>query len=187
MRKSALTDYISNHYPNAYCLYTDGSKIGNKVGSAVYDPYRNRFMTTKLCEEASIYTAELVAILMSLKYMGSLSEKKFLILSDSLSALHRLTNSHGLCKMNHIIAEIVERIALLKEESVYVHFLWVRGHSGVKGNEVVDTLAKDATENGGFEDYKVPMSDLRGRITKTALQMWQTTLIVRRVNFTSVW
>ncbi|XP_073974024.1 uncharacterized protein [Rhodnius prolixus] len=76
--------------------------------------------------------------------------------------------------MNHIIAEIVETIAIFKEKGVCINFLWVRGHCGIKENEIVDTLAKEATNSGEMANYKLPHTDIKGIIAKAALQKWQT-------------
>ncbi|KAK9501065.1 hypothetical protein O3M35_002179 [Rhynocoris fuscipes] len=55
--------------------------------------------------------------------------------------------------IDKIVAEILGILGLLSEKAIQVNFVWVRGHCGIKGNELVDGLAKEAALEGkGFLD-----------------------------------
>ena len=69
-------------------IYTDGSKVDEKVAAAAVSSVApNSPFSCRLRDHCSIYTAELQAILFALKQVYQSKEKKFIILSDLLSAL----------------------------------------------------------------------------------------------------
>ena len=74
-------------------IYTDGSKVDEKVAAAaVLSVAPNGPFSCRLKDHCSIYTAELQAIQFALKQVYQSKEKKFMIFSDSLSALQALKN-----------------------------------------------------------------------------------------------
>ena len=75
-------------YPSYQKVFTDGSKTDDGVAAMAVSS-RNIKMpfACRLPGDSSIYTAELRAILLALKYVYHSKQKSFLILSDSLSAL----------------------------------------------------------------------------------------------------
>lgn len=54
--------FIIWNWPNAHCIYTDGAKLGHKVGCAAFEPTTNTIKYSKLLEITSIFTAELIDI-----------------------------------------------------------------------------------------------------------------------------
>ena len=74
-------------------IYTDDSKVDEKVAAAAMSSVApNNPFSCRLTDHCSIYTAELQAILFALKQVYQSKEKKFMIFSDSLSALQALKN-----------------------------------------------------------------------------------------------
>ena len=72
-------------------IFTDGSKVDAKVADAAVSPVApNSPLLCRLRDHCSIYTAELQAILFALKHAHQSQESKFLIFSESLSALQAL-------------------------------------------------------------------------------------------------
>ena len=71
--------------------FTDRSKTDDGVAAAAVSS-RNykKLYACRLPGNSSMYTAELHAILLALKHVYHSKQKSFLILSDSLSALHAL-------------------------------------------------------------------------------------------------
>lgn len=63
-------------------IYTDASKTITGAGSVVVGP--NDILKFKLPKLASIFTAELYAILQALNYSNTLNANKILIVTDSL-------------------------------------------------------------------------------------------------------
>ncbi|CAK1604463.1 unnamed protein product [Parnassius mnemosyne] len=124
-------------------LYTDGSKLEDKVGGAVSvwregkEILKSTFRLESYC---SVYQAELTAILKALDMMCKISKlKKAIILSDSRSALECLTDSSSL---QPLAVEIGERLRELKNKDGDVEFYWVKSHIGIPGKERADELAK---------------------------------------------
>ncbi len=71
-------------------LFTDGSKDGNQVASAAC--CRGYTQSESLPGPASVYTAEINALLIGLEMMENSNKKRFLVFSDSLSCMHALSN-----------------------------------------------------------------------------------------------
>ena len=83
---------LVSEYPLSDFFSTDGSKIEDGVAAAAVSTKRiNKPFTCRLPDDSSVYTAELRAILLSLKHVYYSKGKSFLILSDSLSSLQSIT------------------------------------------------------------------------------------------------
>jgi len=55
-----------------------------------------------------------------------------------------------------------------------VHFGWVKGHAGLEGNELVDSLAKEAAVEEGPVVYdKMPREVIVTREKDNGLHMWE--------------
>ncbi|CAK1581407.1 unnamed protein product [Parnassius mnemosyne] len=157
-------------------IYTDGSKLEDKVGGAVSvwregkEILKSTFRLESYC---SVYQAELTAILKALDMMCKISKlKKAIILSDSRSALECLTDSTSL---QPLAVEIRERLRELKNKDGDVEFYWVKAHIGIPGNERADELAKKAAlSNKQAAVYdKCPLSFAK-RLTRDSTCMgWQ--------------
>ena len=93
---------ITSRHPNYVQIFTDGSKVDEKVAAAAVSSVApNSPFSCRLRDHCSIYTAELQAILFALKQAYQSQEKKFMIFSDSLSALQalgKLKTDHPLLK-----------------------------------------------------------------------------------------
>ena len=96
------------------------------------------------------------------------SKKSFLILSDFLSPLQAI---HSM-KYDHPILTKVHEVHsdLLHDEEIV--FDWVPGHVGIRGNSAADTAADDALD-GDISDELIPFSDLKPRMSKYIMQLWQ--------------
>ena len=150
-------------------IYTDGSKQGEKVGSAALFP-NGAQKSIRLPDKSSIYTAELRALLLALELIEGSFNKQFIIFSDSLSAMQALRNPH----LDHpLVGEILSwltNITVHLELSIF--FCWVPGHIGIPGNEQVDELAKLAVN---LDTSKEPVffKDLKPSINKHLINLWQ--------------
>ena len=88
--KQALLEITSRH-PNYVQIFTDGSKVDEKVAAAaVSSVAQNSPFSCRLRDHCSIYTVELQSTLFALKQAYQSQERKFIIFSDSLSALQAL-------------------------------------------------------------------------------------------------
>jgi ribonuclease HI len=113
--------------------------MNNKVGFGIYIPKYNYEFKSRISDFLSIYTAELTAIKFSLIWLLENNiQENTTIYSDSLSALQSIQNKKSKTRPNTII-EILELNQKLRQS---VTIAWIPSHSGIRGNEVADLLAK---------------------------------------------
>ena len=140
------------------------------VASAAYlhtEP--STFLTHRLPDAGSIYTAELQALLLSLKLMYQSHFKKFLVFSDSLSALQAISHRN----LNHpMLLDFFKLHSMLCSDDYDITFVWIPSHVGIRGNEIVDSLARQAVVEER-SDSSVPFSDLKPLVTNYIKKEWQ--------------
>ena len=64
----------------------------------------------------------------------------------------------------------------LTKQNWSVHFGWVKAYTGIEGNEVVDTLAKEAAqdkEDRNFVYDRIPISTIASSVKEQGLKKWQ--------------
>ena len=115
------------------------------------------FPAIKGMDHCSIYTVELQAILFALKQADQSQEKKFMIFSDSLSALQAL----GKLKTDQpLLIQIQELLHKINADQKEIVFMWVPGHVSIQGIEAADRAAKEALDKKWTADL-MPFSDLK--------------------------
>lgn len=156
-------------------IFTDGSLIDKKSGCAFYHKNKNIWKQFRLPNEASIYTAELWAILEALKFCLDFEQNnRFVIFSDSKSALEGIKNSVNIALNNHIILEILKLCHNLKTKNIHISLVWIKAHAGITGNEIVDKLAKEATKIVNINcNLKIPFTDLVRKAKEKMFYDWQ--------------
>lgn len=121
----------------------------------------------KIC---SIFTAEAFAIKTSLELMIKEAEKRprdIIILSDSRASLQAVQNNQLNVYQNKYITEIREKIIILEETfKKRIFLVWIPAHKGIKGNEMADQLAKEATEEEADQNIQIPLGDLKKEYKK---------------------
>ncbi|GBM49872.1 hypothetical protein AVEN_92140-1 [Araneus ventricosus] len=58
-------------------------------------------------------------------------------------------------------------------ENARIRLGWVKAHIGIKGNEIADTLAKEATTDGIPASLPFPKSFLKKQLLQLSLSRWQ--------------
>ena len=149
-------------------IFTDGSKSNAGVGFGAVSKDFNRYGALPKC--ASIFTAELHAILIALKQIVSLSERRFVIFSDSRSALQALEMYNSL---HPLIMEILEWMILARRKGKEITFCWIPAHVGIVGNEKADELAKFAALKLAPKDIALPSGDYFPVIRAAVQSSWQ--------------
>ena len=167
--KQAFLEITSRH-PKYMQIFTDGSKIDEKVAAAAVSSVApNSPFSCRLRDHCSIYTAELQAILFALKQVYQSKEKKFMIFWDSLSALQVLKDF----KMDHpLLIQIQEPLHKINADKKETIFMWVPGHIGIWENEAADRAAKEALNTEPTAGL-IPISDLKPLPSKYVCEVWQ--------------
>ena len=144
-------DYIPSHHKQYtlehickkgphHAIYTDGSKSLSGVGCAAV--YSNQVSKYSLPAEASVFSAELTAILMAIDIIKTIPDKqsmKIIIYSDSRSAIASL---RSFVNKNPLVLNIKYHINRLYKLGVNLEICWVPAHVGLAGNEKQVSLQK---------------------------------------------
>lgn len=143
-----IADYQELH--NCTLIFTDGSKSAEGSTGSGWAIFHCQNPGEPICEKvrisdhASVFQAEIFAIFSASSSLLASSEpinKVTHFFSDSKSALHALCNHHP---SSILVINTIKSLNSLGSSS-HVTLHWVRGHTGVAGNELADTLAKEAT------------------------------------------
>ena len=162
-KNKVLDSYIREK--KALGIFTDGSKMLNapSTGAACICPDLNIQIQKSISTKASVYTAECIALECALEIALENSEYDFLIFSDSLSVLQSIqTPSSGNILINKYIHSIKKKYNNFKEahKDKYIKFHWVPSHEGIRGNEEVDSLAKEASLRMNVDISTCPFTDI---------------------------
>jgi len=80
-------------------------------------------------------------------------------------------------KTNHtfLIEEIRKKLAEMRTTNWTIEFCWVKAHVGNQGNELADTLAKEAATNADLIDSykKVTKSVEMSELSEISVETWQ--------------
>ncbi|KAK7867868.1 hypothetical protein R5R35_008617 [Gryllus longicercus] len=164
--QSVLEEYMANHI----IIYTDGSKTRHQVGSAFVTENLSRAWA--LPPEASVYTAELYAVLQSLRHCETLDSGRFVICTDSLSLLTAIDRRQT---VDPLLQMILIACHKLEQRGASVTFIWCPGHVGILGNEEADSAARNAGNIQSEMDIEIRPQDARNAVSKYILTEWQTT------------
>ena len=153
-------------------VFTDGSKMGDKVGAGVViiGGGLDSEFGERLGDQASVFTAELVAIRVALTKLRSKRNLQISFYSDSRSALQALMAYNS---DNVLVQDIQELVNELLKNSVHVTFCWVPSHVGIMGNEEADRMAKMALGKIRHGQETVFYSDLRSHIRERVYHNWR--------------
>jgi len=101
------------------------------------------------------------------------SNKDIVILTDSKSAIQEIGNNVINVYKNMYICDIRRYIELLSRyRNVNTVIAWIPAHVGIRGNEIADKLAKEATEEPACDEIVVPIGDFRKGFRK---ETWKET------------
>ncbi|XP_055524853.1 uncharacterized protein LOC129718269 [Wyeomyia smithii] len=123
-------------------MFTDGSKCNAITYYAVFDESNNKILKSRLPNNSSVYNAELTAILKATKHIFNSNFNKYIIITDSLSALSALSDYSS----NHpMIQSIFDNIFSCQQKSKTIKLYFVPSHMGIHGNEIADKAEKEAS------------------------------------------
>ena len=165
--KARFLDHDRDH-SDSIKLYTDGSKTLNGVGCAVV--VGDQSYACRLSDNASIFTAELTALSKSLSLVNASPGNKFIIYSDSYSALMAIKVYNP---QHPVVQEIQEWLFRLSIRYKYVQFCWVPAHVGIQGNEQADREARNVILENNVNFHHIPSSDMKWCIRSHVRDKWQ--------------
>ena len=122
--------------------FTDGSRTAEGTGAGVYGQSVNRRLSIPLGKHATVFQAEVYAILACAHEIEAQDrpEKYVSICSDSQAAL-RVLQAAKTSPLVHVCQQTMNDIS----GQHVVRLYWVPGHAGVRGNEIADRLARSGS------------------------------------------
>ena len=118
--------------------------------------------------ESSIFTVEAHATDLALDIISKSKHKKFILFSDSLSALLSLKNKR---LENPLFIKLLNRLDSMSNHKEII-LCWISSHIGVRGNERANLAAKSALYLTP-DNFRIPYTDLKPKINKFLHAKWQ--------------
>ena len=123
----------------------------------------------RLPDSASVFTAEVWAIIKALEQIKISTASKYIVFTDSLSCLRALHHM----KLEHpLIGMVIRKCLFLNIAKKDIVFCWVPSHTGIKGNEKADSAAKSALDLPHAK-VGVPYNDFKHCINQYIFSTWQ--------------
>ncbi|CAK1595354.1 unnamed protein product [Parnassius mnemosyne] len=144
-------------------LFTDASKLSENsyVGSAVWIPKYKIILNFKNSNVTSIFTGEAVAILEAILFIEAHKINKCIVFTDSYSSLQSISSNPFRSKSKFpIIFEIKGALYRCFCQGLNLKLAWLPSHSGIRDNEFVDSLAKQASTSGTLMHHITYTHDL---------------------------
>lgn len=173
--QNQLNAIIPMKWPEWLTIYTDASKlsIDGHVGSAVWIPKYKIILNFKCSSFASVFTGEAIAILEALKFVQSHNINNVIIFSDSKSCLQAIIGNQFRCKnKTQYILKIKTILFDCHQQGLRIALVWIPGHAGIKGNEIADACAKQATVNGSLSHSGLYTNDVTLIAKKNLFSNW---------------
>ncbi|GFX13750.1 uncharacterized protein TNCV_599591 [Trichonephila clavipes] len=169
---AASNDKSTEEFP-VICR-TDGSKIDGRVGFAFVvfrSGVESENFRFRIRDECTVFVAELLCLNFAVKWITEQNSviSEYLICTDSLSSLDSLK---CISSSNNIIVEIQKQLKSLRDKNISIDFAFVRGHTGVLGNERADWLAKAATKRKIDIDVNIPKSFYKKITNERMMKSW---------------
>ena len=172
----------SNQEGPVYTVYTDGSGSSGKCSRHTAAGWGFCYLDNDTWKEAygpvittpdspqyrgaqvgSNNTGELTAIIEAVMYAHQEGWSRINIRSDSQWAIKVITGQWR-AKHHKTLVNLAKRI--VQKGTVKVHLEWVKGHSGVEGNEKADALAEKGKQTSTRQGTAAPVPEEKDRQTQ---------------------
>lgn len=167
--------HLAKKYNKYIQAYTDGSKNPKEgtTAAAIHIPKFGITIKKRLTNNLSVYTTEVIAIIIVLQWAEEVGPEKMVVCSDSLSVLQSIQTGQSSCRPD-LILEVQQLLFRLQKLLIQVEFLWVPAHKGIKGNEIADKAARECLTRTE-RDIKVPISksETKTVIKEYVRKIWQ--------------
>jgi len=131
--------------------------------------HRDITKCVRIPDTASIFRAELYALLLAIDVVRRLKEKNFLIFSDSISSLQSI---YSFNLDSALVQKFLKDYIILGKNGKNIILCWIPSHVRTLGNEKADATAKSALSLP-VTRMKLPATDMYPRITKLIFDEWQ--------------
>jgi len=162
---------------SAIQIFTEGSKSEQGVGAGIVIFRLGNLikgLKYRLNKRCTNNQAEQLTILRALEHTENMQteDKTATIYTDSRMTQDSLKNNNI---HTFLIEEIRRKLTEMGKIKWKIQFCWVKAHVGVQGNELADTLAKEAATNADIiECYKkVPKSVVISELEGISVEKWQ--------------
>lgn len=145
---------IHGKYRNRPIIYTDASSNGMECGIGVFHEPSNTRLSLKLSNFVCIMSAEIQAIFIALQYINRNGISNGVIMTDS-----RVGCEFILDQMDKKVRDYLINQILVLAAATMTSIQWIPGHTGVRGNEMADQLAKQALEGDIICTNKILLHD----------------------------
>lgn len=170
-----FNDITHSDYNNWLHIYTDASKVSDSgsVGAAVWIPSTRIILSYKCPPVTSVFTGESVAILAAILFVKSHNIANSIIFSDSKSCLQSIISNPFRSKSRFpIILKIRLELYYCYKRGINITLAWIPGHSGIPGNESVDSCARNAIDTGSDEYSKIYSHDMCTTLKPLLFDTW---------------
>ena len=117
---------------------------------------------------ATIYSAEIIVVNLALDLITTTNHNKFIIFTDSLSALTALKNKNITDPLTTQVLNKVYHLSKYKE----IIFCWIPSHLGIPGNDIADSKAKKALKDL-IAPTKILYTDYKLEVNRIIFKKWQ--------------
>ncbi len=164
--------YLRNSYSNYLNIYTDGSKNKQEsVGIRIHIPEFKIDISKRITDQLSVYTTELVAVIIALQWVEELKPDRVTVCTDSLAVMKSIQSMTPV--REDLMIDLYHSLLRIHRCGIDVQFCWVPAHEGVKGNEYADKLAKEAL----LKEISVPIPLGKGEgkaiVKRKGIGTWQ--------------
>ncbi len=154
--------------------FTDGSKSEAGVGSAfcILDGELTvKKAKYKMANYCSVFQSELFAILNTLSFINKkYFSSSITVCSDSLSAIKAIENVNS---CTQLVQQIFQELRTSTERNIEISFSWIRGHNNTPGNELADSLAKEAAKSHNRIAFdRIPVSYAKRIVYEKNITIW---------------
>ena len=168
--KQNFLSHMTKHSDSKH-IYTDGSKSEEGVGfGVIHGPNLQHRARGTLPREASVFSAELHAILKALSIIENSIQLKWTIFSDSQASLQAISHQNP---KHPLVKAIQNTLSKLQNQHKKVVFCKVPSHIGIQGNEAADKVAVESQKLPGLNTTRVHHRDYHFPIKRNIMKRWQ--------------
>lgn len=156
-KQLALKEIRLNSQKSA--VYTDASIINQNVGIGIFIEETKENIAYTISKSISIKCAEIFAVFMAIKFMTAMKKENIIVYTDSKSTCTSLIRTVKENNDKFYEQQIIK--LLIENPRCRVTVQWIPAHSGIEGNEMADTIAKQASLNSNAPiTIKLPPDEL---------------------------